>query len=63
MGAKLPRVPAVFERKQKWRTHADENSGTGIRDNYISAEQHADVVQEQFQQEAQLGGNDRDEPG
>ena len=55
VGAKLPRVPAVFERKQKWRTYADENSGTGIRDNYISAEQHADVVQEQFQQEAQLG--------
>ena len=48
VGAKLPRVPAVFERKEKWRRYAEESLDAQTRENYISATQQADVVQESF---------------
>ena len=55
VGAKLPRVPAVFERNEKWRRYAEESLDAQTRENYISATQQADVVQEQFLAEAKLG--------
>ena len=55
VGAKLPRVPAVFERKEKWRRYAEESLDAQTRENYISATQQANVVQEQFLAEAELG--------
>eukprot|EP00435_Cladocopium_sp_Y103_P010320 s1590_g2.t1 len=54
-GSELPRVPAVFERKEKWRTCPKENMDDQVRDNYISAKQQAKVVQEQFVEESMLG--------
>ena len=59
VGVKTPRVPAVFDKKTKWRTYAEEDSlevCTEIDgDNYLSAKDHADVVQQQFEAEAELG--------
>ena len=54
-GSKLPRVPAVFERKAKWRKYAEEDTDDQVRENYISAKQQASVVQEQFVEESRLG--------
>ena len=48
-------VPAVFERKEKWRKYAEEDTDDQVRENYISAKQQARVVQEQFVEESKLG--------
>ena len=34
-GSRLPRVPAVFERKEKWRKYAEEDTDDQVRENYI----------------------------
>ena len=53
--SRLPRVPAVFEKKTKWRRYAEDAEGQILRENYISAKQHAEMVQRQFLAEAELG--------
>ena len=54
--AKLPRVPAVFEKKIKWRQYKEEESSLDMeRDNYLSARDHARLVQKQFETEAAMG--------
>ena len=59
VGVKTPRVPAVFEKKTKWRTYAEEDSLEVCReidrDNYLSVKDHASIVQQQFEAEAELG--------
>ena len=55
-GAKLPRVPAVFDKKLKWRQYKEEESEPDLeRENYLSARDHASIVQKQFEAEAALG--------
>ncbi|CAE7173456.1 unnamed protein product [Symbiodinium pilosum] len=56
-GVRLPRVPAVFEKKDKWRRYDETTSGEkGVeRENYMSAKERAREVQKQFQVEASLG--------
>ena len=51
----LPRVPAVFTAKTRWRVYDEEDANTGLRENYVSARDHADEVQAQFEKEAALG--------
>ena len=51
----LPRVPAVFTAKTSWRVYDEENANAGSRENYVSARDHADEVQAQFEREAALG--------
>ncbi|CAE7227317.1 unnamed protein product [Symbiodinium natans] len=55
VGVELPRVPAVFTAKDRWRTYPDGPDGTVLRDNYVSAKEHAAEVQKQFEIEAELG--------
>ena len=46
-------MPAVFERKRKWRDYEHEQAPSDcVRKNYPTAEANAD---RQFEQEAQLG--------
>jgi hypothetical protein len=54
MGHRLPRTPAVFERKAKWRKYppAEDNWDMG---NYQSALGIGPVLQAQFEEEAALG--------
>ena len=45
----LPRTPAVFSRKTKWRLREEEAAlRTDWKDNYTSAEEHKDVLKKQF---------------
>lgn len=54
--AKLPRVPAVFDKKTKWRQYKEEEGNLDLdRENYLSAREHANLVQQQFEAEAALG--------
>ncbi|CAE7746198.1 unnamed protein product, partial [Symbiodinium necroappetens] len=54
VGVKNPRVPAVFERKTKWRKYPEECLAEGCdRENYLSAKEHALEVQQQFLAEAE----------
>ena len=54
--AKLPRVPAVFEKKIKWRQYKEEERSLDMeRDIYLSARDHARLVQKQFETEAAMG--------
>ena len=56
VGVKNPRVPAIFERKTKWRKYPEECFAEGCdRENYLSAKEHALEVQEQFLAEAEEG--------
>ena len=59
VGVKTPRVLAVFDKKTTWRTYTEEDCLEVCReidrDNYLSAKDHADVVQQQFEAEAELG--------
>ena len=48
-------VPAVFTAKDPWRTFADGPDRMVLRDNYVSAKEHAAEVQKQFEIEAELG--------
>ena len=54
VGIKMPRTPAVFERKTKWRC-LDQSDFVADRDNYNSAEQVAPQLEELFQADARLG--------
>ena len=49
---KLPWTPAVFDRKLKWRTIEPVNElHMGWQSNYPSLEEHAELVQKQFEAE------------
>ncbi len=50
----LPRTPAVFERKKKWRK-LDSTPDSWICDNYLSASGLESVLEKQFHDEALLG--------
>ena len=56
VGNKTLRVPAVFEKKTKWRPYSEEHcleTGRDIdRENYLSAKDRAAVAQQQFEAEA-----------
>ena len=55
-GATLPRVPAVFEKKEKWRKYDVESCPSDVeRENYLSARERANEVHKQFQAEADAG--------
>ena len=51
----LPRVPALFTAKQHWLCYEHIQEEAGVRENYITAKEHRDVVQKQFESEAELG--------
>ena len=56
LNAKLPRAPAVFDKKTKWRQYEEEDGDPDLeRENYLSAREHANLVQKQFEAEAALG--------
>ena len=55
-GRKLPRTPAVFERKTKWALKPlDGSEGTEWRPNYTSAADHLQQVKTQFEKEVGKG--------
>ena len=53
---KLPRTPAVFDRKTKWKFQeiTEEERGDWQR-NYSSLREHAELVQKQFEAEEAAG--------
>ena len=50
----MPRVPAVFEAKEKWRKY-EEVPWPSDKENYLSAAENAVAVQGQFRKEEALG--------
>ena len=53
---KLPRAPAIFDRKVKWRTMEPvDELHQGWQVNYPSLAEHADLVQKQFEAEREEG--------
>ena len=56
MSRTLPRTPAIFDRKTKWRwaEPTDELHGEW-QDNYSSLKEHADLFQKQFEAEQDKG--------
>ncbi|CAE8655766.1 unnamed protein product [Polarella glacialis] len=52
---KLPRVPAVFDKKERWRKYPEEGGEPGDGDNYVSARDNLDSSKEQFEEERALG--------
>ena len=51
----LPRIPAVFTAKTHWRNYDHLIEQVELRENYVYAQEHRDVVQKQFEKEASLG--------
>jgi hypothetical protein len=54
VGIKMPRVPAVYERKLTWRS-LDDTAFEPDRDNYKSAQAVIDTLEAQFEEDAKLG--------
>ena len=52
---KLPRTPAVFSRKCKWRDYSDEQEPSEEHCNYPAAETNSEALEQQFLQEEKLG--------
>ena len=52
---KLPRVPAVFDKKEHWRKYPEEGGEPGDGDNYVSARDNLDSIKKQFEEERALG--------
>lgn len=53
---KLPRTPAVFDRKTKWRFTETSEEGRGDwQPNYSSLQEHAELVHKQFEEEEKEG--------
>jgi hypothetical protein len=48
---KLPRVPSVFDRKERWRKYPEEEGEPEDGDNYVSARDHLDSIKKQFEEE------------
>ena len=63
VGVKMPRVPAVYPRKRRWRLPEQENPeahraywGQGAdNDNYASAKEFLETVEEQLEQSVSKG--------
>ena len=56
VGVETPRVPAVFEEKTRFRKYGEDADWEDtVRENYLSAKDHADIAQTQCQEEAKLG--------
>ena len=56
--AKMPRTPAVYRRKIRWRSYVDEladGRGPESRENYRSIQGHEDELEAQFKEEEALG--------
>jgi hypothetical protein len=51
----LPRTPAVFEEKVRWRLSDDVGPGENTNDNYQSVAPHLDAVRRLFLEEERLG--------
>ena len=51
----LPRTPAVFEEKGKWKLPDDAGPGVDTCENYRSVDPHLDTVKALFREEATLG--------
>ena len=51
----MPRTPAVFEEKGKWKLPDDAGPGVDMCDNYRSVEPHMEQVKALFREEAALG--------
>ena len=51
----LPRVSALFTAKKHWRSYDHVHEEAGMRETYVSALEHKEIVQKQFEQEAALG--------
>ena len=51
---KLPRTPAVFSRKVRWRKY-DDSEAQHIKENYSTVTDNVPVLREQFEQDAQEG--------
>ena len=51
----LPRTPAVYEPKVRWKLEADLGDALPEKSNYASAADHLDAVEAQFREEAKLG--------
>ena len=55
---KMPRTPAVYRRKIRWRSYVDEladGRGPDSRENYRSVQGHEDELEAQFKEEEALG--------
>ena len=53
---KMPRTPAVFEKKCKWRAYDGETTAADVfRNNYPGAAENAKAIEAQFVEEAKLG--------
>ena len=55
MGEKMPRTPAVFERKTRWRAYDEVHEVNYTMENYQSARGLGAVLEQQFAEEAELG--------
>ena len=56
MNRKLPRTPAVFDHKFKWRSMEPvDEMHQGCQTNHLSLDEHAYLVNKQFRQEAEEG--------
>ena len=54
IGIEMPRTPAVFSRKKKWRKY-DESEAIFDMENYKSALEAGSTLQKQFEEEEKLG--------
>ena len=54
MGEKMPRTPSVFERKVKWRKY-DETEPCFEAQNYASAVEAGEMLEQQFKEEENWG--------
>jgi hypothetical protein len=56
IGVKMPRTPAVYERKVRWRKYDQEMDGEPphSKHNYVSAKDHLDEIEQQFREEEKL---------
>ncbi|CAE8726071.1 unnamed protein product [Polarella glacialis] len=52
---KLPRVPAVFDRKERWRKYPEDEGDPEDGENYGSARDNLDSIKKQFEEERDLG--------
>ena len=57
---RMPRTPAVFERKVKWRSYEEEMDGREpeSRENYRSTVGHLEELEGQFQSEGETGNDE-----
>ena len=52
---RMPRVPAVFERRTRWRKYEAQEEAPHDKENYTSARCQLSQIEAQFREEAELG--------